>query len=186
MIVFGVVLIAVGLVLPALVPAFAYADLVLVIGVILLVVGLALMLIGRIGHAVAYRNEATTSRTQLNEQWDGADKLDPASQTPGTPQLSMSRKYAGFAVAAVMAAGLGLAGLGAPAEAQAQPGPFPQWCAGPFFDNGFVGIWDRTGCHDIFRGPGPDRGGDGDRGPDRGGLVTSAHLAPGDTRSVGQ
>jgi hypothetical protein len=187
MIVFGVVLIVLGFVLPALVPAFAYAHLVLVIGVILLVVGLALMLIGRIGHAVAHRNEATSSRTQLNEQWDRADQLDPASQTPETPRLSMSKKYAGFAVTAAVAAGLGLAGLGAAAEAQAQPlGSFPQWCAGPFFDSGFVGIWDQTGCHDIFGGPGPDRRGDGDRGHDGGGLVTSAHLAPGDTRNVGQ
>src|ERR1700677_651197 len=171
MIVLGVVLIVLGLVLSAVVPAFAYAHLVLVIGIILLVVGLALMLIGRIGHAVGgrrHRSEAATSRTQLKE-WDRADQLDPASQTPETPQISMSKKYAGFAVTAVMAAGLGLAGLGAPAEAQAQPGPIPQWCAGPFFDNGFVGIWDRTGCHDIYRGP------------DRGGPVTTA-----DQRSGGQ
>jgi quinol-cytochrome oxidoreductase complex cytochrome b subunit len=183
MIVLGVVLIVLGLVLSAVVPAFAYAHLVLAIGIILLVVGLALMLIGRIGHAVGgrrHRSEAATSHTQLKE-WDRADQLDPASQTPQTPQISMSKKYAGFAVTAVMAAGLGLAGLGAPAEAQAQPGPFPQWCAGPFFDNGFVGIWDQTGCHDIYRGPRPDRGGYGDRGPDRGGLVTTA-----DQRSGGQ
>jgi quinol-cytochrome oxidoreductase complex cytochrome b subunit len=158
MIVFGVVLIVLGLVLSALVPAFAYAHLVVVIGIILLVVGLALMLIGRIGHAVGGRRH-----------YDRADQLDPASQTSTTPQISMSKKYAGFAVTAVIAAGLGLAGLGAPAEAQAQPGPIPQWCAGPFFDNGFVGIWDRTGCHDIYRGP------------DRGGPVTTA-----DHRSGGQ
>jgi hypothetical protein len=162
MIVLGVVLIVLGLVLSAVVPAYAH---------LVLVIGLALMLIGRIGHAVGgrrHRSEAATSRTQLKE-WDRADQLDPASQTPETPQISMSKKYAGFAVTAVMAAGLGLAGLGAPAEAQAQPGPIPQWCAGPFFDNGFVGIWDRTGCHDIYRGP------------DRGGPVTTA-----DQRSGGQ
>jgi hypothetical protein len=105
MIVLGVVLIVLGLVLSAVVPAFAYAHLVLVIGIILLVVGLALMLIGRIGHAVGgrrHRSEAATSRTQLKE-WDGADQLDPASQTPEPPQISMSKKYAGFAVMAVMA-----------------------------------------------------------------------------------
>ena len=107
--------------------------------------------------------------------WDRADRLDPASQTPDPPQISMSKKYARFAVTAVMAAGLGLAGLGAPAEARAQPGPFPEWCAGDFWDNGWVGIWDQSGCHDIFRGPGPDRGG----------LVTTTDLAPGDARSVG-
>jgi hypothetical protein len=40
-----------------------------------------------------------------------------------------------------MAAGLGLAGLGVAADAQAQPGPFPQWCPGDFWDPG----WATTG-----------------------------------------
>jgi|SRR5271168_3268984 len=154
-----------GVVLAALVPAFAYWHLILVIGVILLVVGVALMLIGRMGHAVGGRH------------YDRADQMDPASQTAGTPQLSMSKKYAGFAVTAVMAAGLGLAALAAPTD---------QWCVGDFSDNGWVGVLDESGCHSILQEPGPDRGGDGDRGPDDGGLVTTADLAPGDTRSVGQ
>jgi hypothetical protein len=51
----GILLIVLGLVLPALLPAFAYAQLCLTIGVILLVVGLALMLIGRTGHAIGGR-----------------------------------------------------------------------------------------------------------------------------------
>jgi len=153
-----------GVVLAALVPAFAYWHLILVIGVILLVVGVALMLIGRMGHAVGGRH------------YDRADQMDPASQTAGTPQLSMSKKYAGFAVTAVMAAGLGLAALAAPTEAQAQPGPAAQWCAGDFPTNGWVGIRDQTGCHDILQGPGPGRGSDGDRGPD---LVTTAGPGPG-------
>ena len=55
MISLGVILIVLGLLLPALVPTFAYAHLCLVIGVILLVVGLALMLMGRAGHAVGGR-----------------------------------------------------------------------------------------------------------------------------------
>ena len=55
MIGFGILLIVLGLLLPALVPTFAYAHLCLVIGVILLVVGLALMLMGRAGHAVGGR-----------------------------------------------------------------------------------------------------------------------------------
>ena len=44
-----------GLLLPSLVPTFAFAHLCLVIGVILLVVGLLLTLMGRMGHAVGGR-----------------------------------------------------------------------------------------------------------------------------------
>ena len=55
MIVFGIVLIALGLLLPALVPTFVYAHICVVIGVILLVVGLLLMVAGRMGHAVGGR-----------------------------------------------------------------------------------------------------------------------------------
>jgi len=54
-IVLGIILIVLGLLLPALVPTFAYAHLCLVIGVIVLVVGLLLMLMGRMGHAVGGR-----------------------------------------------------------------------------------------------------------------------------------
>lgn len=55
MITLGIVLIVLGLLLPALVPTFAYAHICLIIGVILLVVGLLLMLLGRMGHAVGGR-----------------------------------------------------------------------------------------------------------------------------------
>jgi len=55
MIVFGIILIVLGLLLPSLVPTFAFAHLCLVIGVILLVVGLLLTLMGRMGHAVGGR-----------------------------------------------------------------------------------------------------------------------------------
>jgi low temperature requirement protein LtrA len=51
----GILLIVLGLLLPSLVPTFAYAHICLVIGVILLVVGLVLMLMGRMGHAVGGR-----------------------------------------------------------------------------------------------------------------------------------
>jgi len=51
----GIVLIVLGLLLPSLVPTFAFAHLCFVLGVILLVVGLALMLMGRMGHAVGGR-----------------------------------------------------------------------------------------------------------------------------------
>lgn len=50
--------------------------------------------------------------------------------------------------------GLGLAGLGAATEAQAQPGPFPQWCPGEFWDPGWGDNWDAWHCHDNWRGPG--------------------------------
>jgi hypothetical protein len=51
---------------------------------------------------------------------------------------------------AVMTAGLGLAGLGAAAIAQAQPAPFPDyhWCPGQFWDPGWGNNWDGGRCHD--------------------------------------
>jgi uncharacterized membrane protein HdeD (DUF308 family) len=55
MIVLGIILIVLGLLLPALVPTFAYAHICLVIGIILLVVGLILAGMGRMGHAVGGR-----------------------------------------------------------------------------------------------------------------------------------
>ena len=55
MIVLGIILIVLGLVLPSLIPTFAFAHIVLVIGVILLVVGLILMVAGRTGRAVGGR-----------------------------------------------------------------------------------------------------------------------------------
>jgi uncharacterized membrane protein HdeD (DUF308 family) len=51
MIVLGIVLIILGLLLPSLVPTFAFAHIVLVLGIILLVVGLLLAVMGRMGHA---------------------------------------------------------------------------------------------------------------------------------------
>jgi hypothetical protein len=60
------------------------------------------------------------------------------------------------AASAAMAAGLGLAGLDAAAQAQAQPSPFPQWCPGDFWDPGRGPNWDWGGCHDNWRGPGPN------------------------------
>ena len=35
--------------------------------------------------AAAHRSEAATSRDHLNEQWDRAEKLDPATPTDETP-----------------------------------------------------------------------------------------------------
>jgi hypothetical protein len=55
MIVLGIILIVLGLVLPGLVPTFAFAHVVLVLGVILFVGGVLLMLLGRTGHAVGGR-----------------------------------------------------------------------------------------------------------------------------------
>jgi uncharacterized membrane protein HdeD (DUF308 family) len=55
MIVFGIVLIVLGLILPSLLPAFAFAHLLLVVGVILLVVGVILAILGSTGRAVGGR-----------------------------------------------------------------------------------------------------------------------------------
>jgi hypothetical protein len=55
MIALGIILIVLGLLLPALIPTFAYAHICLVIGVILLVIGVVLMVAGRTGHAVGGR-----------------------------------------------------------------------------------------------------------------------------------
>ncbi|HZC51333.1 MAG TPA: hypothetical protein VE441_02375 [Mycobacterium sp.] len=52
--------------------------------------------------------------------------------------------------------GMGLAGLGAATDVQAQPGPFPQWCPGEFWDPGWGNNWDWNNCHDWRAGP-PDR-----------------------------
>jgi len=51
--------------------------------------------------------------------------------------------------ALIITAGLGLAGLGAAGIAQAQPGPFPQWCPGDFWDPGWGGNPDGFHCHDA-------------------------------------
>jgi len=55
MIVFGIVLIVLGLLLPSLVPTFAFAHLLLVLGVILLVVGVILAVVGSMGRGVRGR-----------------------------------------------------------------------------------------------------------------------------------
>ena len=55
MIIVGVILIVLGLLLPSLLPTFAFAHAMLVIGIIVVVVGLLLMLVGRMGHAVGGR-----------------------------------------------------------------------------------------------------------------------------------
>ena len=55
MIVLGIILIVLGLLLPSLVPTFAFAHIVLILGVIFLAVGLFLAVMGRMGHAVAGR-----------------------------------------------------------------------------------------------------------------------------------
>ena len=51
----GILLIVLGLLLPSLVPTFAFAHLLFVVGVILLVVGVLLAVLGRTGHAVGGR-----------------------------------------------------------------------------------------------------------------------------------
>jgi len=55
MIILGIVLIILGFILPLLIPAFAFAHVLLVIGVILLVVGVILAVLGSAGRAVGGR-----------------------------------------------------------------------------------------------------------------------------------
>ena len=81
-----------------------------------------------------------------------------------------------------MAAGLGLVGLGAANEAQAQPGPLPQWCPGDFWDPGWGPNSDWNRCHDdpvqVVPPPQPlhGRGGQGGTGTIPADLITPAHL----------
>ena len=55
MIILGILLIILGLILPGLIPTFAFAHVLVVIGVILLVVGLILAVLGSAGRAVGGR-----------------------------------------------------------------------------------------------------------------------------------
>jgi hypothetical protein len=66
---------------------------------------------------------------------------------------------------AALAAGLGLAGLATAIEVEAQPGPFPTWCPGDFWDPGWGNNWDGGGCHDNWRGAGPNPHPDAHWGP---------------------
>jgi hypothetical protein len=66
-----------------------------------------------------------------------------------------------------MIIGLGLADLGVAHHAQAQPGPFPQWCPGEFWDPGWGNNWDWNNCHDWRGGPPPGAWGPGNPGWDR-------------------
>src|ERR1700739_2176394 len=65
----GIILIVLGLLLPSLVPTFAFAHVVLVLGIILLVVGLLLAVMGRMGHAAAHRREAATNSGSAQTNW---------------------------------------------------------------------------------------------------------------------
>ena len=84
----------------------------------------------------------------------------------------MKNSIARVAASTVMTAGLGLAGLGVAAIAQAQPAPFPDyhWCPGEGWDPGWGPNWEGGSCRDEFhrgadgldhsrdwRGPGWDR-----------------------------
>jgi len=55
MIILGIILIVLGLILPALIPTCAFAHVLLVLGVILLVVGVILAVLGSAGRAVGGR-----------------------------------------------------------------------------------------------------------------------------------
>ena len=45
--------------------------------------------------AAAHHGEAVTARDQLNEQWDRADTMDPATPTPETPRSQDNRETPG-------------------------------------------------------------------------------------------
>ncbi|MGA7055268.1 MAG: DUF6131 family protein [Mycobacterium sp.] len=51
----GIVLIILGLILPSLIPTFAFAHMLFVVGVILLIVGVILAVLGSTGRAVGGR-----------------------------------------------------------------------------------------------------------------------------------
>jgi Family of unknown function (DUF6131) len=55
MIILGIVLVVLGLLLPALIPAFAFGHILVVLGVILLVIGAVLAIMGSAGRAVGGR-----------------------------------------------------------------------------------------------------------------------------------
>lgn len=55
MIIFGIVLIVLGLVLPAVITAFAFGHALVILGVVLLVVGAILAILGSAGRAVGGR-----------------------------------------------------------------------------------------------------------------------------------
>ena len=76
-----------------------------------------------------------------------------------------------------LAAGMGLAGLGVAADAQAQPGPFPQWCPGDFWDPGWGNNWEWGRCHDdgFFDGEPRDGGHWHGYGPWQGGPGWENH-----------
>ncbi|WP_166906947.1 hypothetical protein [Mycobacterium sp. DL440] len=43
--------------------------------------------------AATHRSEAATSRHELNEQWDRADTMDPASETPEAPRTADRKEH---------------------------------------------------------------------------------------------
>jgi len=67
------------------------------------------------------------------------------AELDGAVILRKFRRLAAVTSAALIA--LGLAGLQDPAQAQARPGPFPQWCPGDFWDPGWGANWNQNSCH---------------------------------------
>ncbi|MGB8211194.1 MAG: hypothetical protein WCF69_27035, partial [Mycobacterium sp.] len=72
------------------------------------------------------------------------DLLGERIACPGIDS-AMNKFASCFAATAVVAAGFGLAGLGAVTEAHAQP--IPNWCPGDFWDPSWGTNWDWNACH---------------------------------------
>jgi hypothetical protein len=90
------------------------------------------------------------------------------------------------ATTVIMTAGLGLAGMGAATDAQAQVGPFPayHWCPGEDWHPEWGNNWDGGTCHDDHHRDvdGPDHTRDfgwQPRGFDRN-YIPRYHWCPGD------
>jgi hypothetical protein len=100
---------------------------------------------------------------------------------PGSGSLDgtalVVKNIARVAVSAfIISSGFGLVGLGAATVAQAQPGPFPQWCPGDFWDPGWGGNPDGGRCHDGGADWQNGRGGGWNHDDGRGGY---GHGGPG-------
>ena len=79
-------------------------------------------------------------------------------------EVNMRSIMRGALATVITTAGLAFAGLGMASIAEAQRGPFPDWCPGEFWDPLWGPNWDWYTCHGggfYDRGPGWYNGGPG-------------------------